>query len=182
MFKDYTGEQAQENLQAQAKTSPLRLLSGFIVAALLALAACQTSAEGSLTDTERHAIAATVDSVMGAFEEAERNRDPERLIAFLAGDFYMYADGVRSGYDSVAASMRRNLGTMQHFEPGFDNVEVRVLSRDAALVSLTFRDSVITGAGDLLQFQGPTTLIWQRLEDQWRIVYADADHYPVSSP
>ena len=71
---------------------------------------------------------------------------------------------------------------MQHFEPGFAEVEVRVLGHDAALVSLTFRDSIITASGDLLQFQGPTTLIWERLEGQWRLVYADADHYPVSPP
>ena len=116
------------------------------------------------------------------FEEAERSRDPERLIAYLAFDFYMYTDGIRTSYDSVTASMRRTLGTMQHFEPGFAEVEVRVLGRDAALVSLTFRDSIITASGDLLQFQGPTTLIWERLEGQWRLVYADADHYPVSPP
>ena len=169
-------------MQTPAKPSPLSLLSGFLVFALLALAACRPGPDGPLTDAERRAIAASVDSVTWALEEAERSRDPERTIAYLAPDFYMYADGIRTGYDSVTASMRRNLGTMQHFEPGFDNVEVRVLARDAALVSLTFRDSVVTASGDLLQFQGPTTLIWQRLEGQWRIVYADADHYPVSPP
>ncbi len=168
--------------QTPAKPSPLSLLSGLLVVALLALAACQPGPDSPLSDAERRAITATVDSVMGAFEEAERNRDPERLIAFLAPEFYMYTDGIRTSYDSVTASMRRTLGTMQHFEPGFAGVEVRVLGRDAALVSLTFRDSIITASGDLLQFQGPTTLIWERLEGQWRLVYADADHYPVSPP
>ncbi len=78
--------------------------------------------------------------------------------------------------------MQRTLGTMKHFEPGFADVEVRVLARDAALVSLTFRDSIITATGETLQFRGPTTLIWERLQGAWRIVYADADHYPVSPP
>lgn len=160
-------------------TALLHYVSVVVVATLLTLAACQTAAEAPLTAAERHTITQVIDSLMGAFEEAERAQDAERLIAFLAGDFYMYVDGARSGYDSVAASMQRNLGTMQHFEPGFANVEVRVLARDAALVSLTFRDSIITASGDLLQSQGPTTLIWQQREGQWRIVYADADHYPV---
>ncbi len=179
-----TTEQSPEQVKTtyshpQARQGGLR---SFFVAALLTLAACQTGVQGPLTDAERRTIATTIDSLMGAFEEAERSRDPERLIAYLALDFYMYTDGIRTSYDSVAASMRRNLGAMQHFEPGFDNIEVRVLGRDAALVSLTFRDSVITASGDLLQFQGPTTLLWQRLEGQWRLVYADADHYPVSPP
>ena len=154
--------------QTPAKPSPLSLLSGLLVVALLALAACRPGPDGPLTDAERRTIAATIDSVMGAFEEAERSRDPEGLIAYLAPDFYMYTDGIRTSYDSVAASMRRNLVTMQHFEPGFDNVEVRVLGRDAALVSLTFRDSVITASGDLLLgragFEFETSIVAGALE------------------
>jgi predicted enzyme related to lactoylglutathione lyase len=29
---------------------------------------------------------------------------------------------------------------------------------------------------------GPTTLVWERRGDDWLIVYADADHYPVPRP
>jgi ketosteroid isomerase-like protein len=145
------------------------------------LAACQGGPEASLHDTERRAIAGRIDSLMRAFEEAERSRDPERVIEYLAPDFYMYVDGMRTGYNSVAANMRRTLGSLQHLEPGFQNVEVRVLGRNAALVSMTFRDSVVTASGQTQQLQGPTTLIWERLQGQWRLVYADADHYPVAS-
>lgn len=152
------------------------LLWGLVVA----FAACREGAEAPLSDAERRSMAARVDSLTGAFEAAQRSRDPERTVGFLAPDFYMYVDGVRSGYDSVAARIRRTLGAMQHVEPGFENVEVRVLGRDAALVSLVFRDSVITASGQTQQSRGPTTLIWERRQDQWRIVYADADHYPVA--
>ena len=170
-------------MKATTQRGEPRGIAGVLALAfVLALAACRPGPDSPLTDAERRAIAASVDSVTWALEEAERSRDPERTIAYLAPDFYMYADGVRTPYDSVTASMRRTLGTMQHFEPGFAEVEVRVLGRNAALVSLTFRDSIITASGQTLQFRGPTTLIWERLQGAWRIVYTDADHYPVSPP
>ncbi len=146
---------------------------------LLVMSACLPS-DPPLTDAERQVISASVDSATRAFEAAERARDPERVIAHLAPNFYMYNDGVRSGYDSTAASIRGTLGSFQHFEPGFADVEVTALGRNAALVSFTFHDSLVTGSGDLLQFQGPTTLIWERRGADWLIVYADADHYPGS--
>lgn len=146
---------------------------------LLLLTTACSSAGGELSDTERNAIATSVDSATRAFEAAERARDPERTIAHLSSDFYMYTDGVRTTYDSVVASIRSTMVSFAHFEPGFAHVAVRVLGPDAALVSLTFHDSIVTTSGETLRFTGPTTLIWERRGSDWLIVYADADHYPV---
>ncbi|NIM49131.1 MAG: DUF4440 domain-containing protein [Gemmatimonadales bacterium] len=144
----------------------------------LVVASACSSGGAALSEAERAAIAAAVNSATHAFEAAERARDAERTIAHLAPDFYMYNDGVRVFYDSVVASIRRTMETFQHFEPGFANVAVRVLGPDAALVSFTFHDSIVTTAGQTLRFTGPTTLVWERRGADWLIVYADADHYP----
>ena len=137
------------------------------------------SSAGALGEAERASIEMAVDSATWAFADAERNRDAERMIAHLANDFYMYNDGVRSGYDSVVANIRRTMGTLQHFEPEWSDVAVRVLGSHAALVSFTFHDSIVTSSGETLQSWGPTTLIWERRGADWLIVYADSDHYPV---
>jgi len=131
-----------------------------------------------LTDADRRTITTSVDSATRAFEQAQRARDPERAIGHLAPDFYMYNDGVRSSHDSVVAGIRRTMGTFRHLEPGFANVEVRALGPAAALVSLTFRDSITTASGETRRFRGATTLVWERRGADWLIVYADADHYP----
>jgi ketosteroid isomerase-like protein len=131
----------------------------------------------SLSDAERREVEASVDSATRAFEDAERARDPERAIAHLAPEFYMYVDGVRSGYDSVVAGIRRALGTLQRFEPGFEDIEVVVLGRDAAVSTFTFHDAITTADGETQRFRGPTTLVWERRGANWLIVYADADHY-----
>lgn len=110
-------------------------------------------ASGALTDAERQAIAASVDSATRAFEAAQRARDVERVIAHLAPEFYMYNDGVRADYASAVASIRRSLGSFRHFEPGFENLEVRVLGSHGAVVSFTFQDSIIDNTGQLLRFR-----------------------------
>lgn len=152
---------------------------GPVLALMVALTAACSAGDHRLDEAERNTIARAVDSATLAFEAAERARDAEAIIAHLAADFYMYNDGRRTPYDSVVASIRRSMRTFQHFEPGFRDIEVRVLGRHAALVSLTFHDSIVTNTGDTMRFSGPTTLIWQRRGADWRIIYADADHYAV---
>lgn len=54
-----------------------------------------------------------------------------------------------------------------------------VLSESHAISSFVFRDSIVTSAGELLQSQGPTTLIWERREGVWKLLFGDADHYGI---
>jgi ketosteroid isomerase-like protein len=145
------------------------------------MGACQQPApELVLTAADEQLIVTRVELLTGAFEQAERDRDPERVLALIAPDFYMYADGVRADYDEIVAGIR-DIASFQHFEPGWANLEVRVLGPDTALATFTFRDSIVTGPGEVLLAGGATTLIWERRDGEWRVVYADADHYPVSS-
>ena len=154
-----------------------KALTGLGALALLLTGGCAADG-GTLTDAERVAIGHSVDSATRSFEAAERARDGERLIAHLAPDFHMYNDGVRVGYDSTVAMIRATMGALQFFEPGFADIEVMVLGPDAAAVSFTFHDVVVTAENDTLRAQGPTTLVWVRHGADWLIRYADADHYP----
>jgi len=141
--------------------------------------ACGPAQPVPLTDTERQAVAAIVDSATHAFEDAERALDAEAALAHIAPDFYMYNDGVRIGYDPTVQMIRQNFGTLQHLDPGFANLEIKVLGWDAALATFTFRDSIVDGTGSSFSFRGSTTLLWERRGTDWLITYADADHYPA---
>ena len=152
-----------------------------VFAGALLMGACQQLAPDPSSPTADHQhIVATVDSLTRAFEQAERDRQPGRVVSFLATDFYMYADGVRANYGEVVTGIH-DISTFQHFEPGWDLLEVHALGPDAALVSFTFRDSIIAASGEVLLARGATTLIWERRDGKWLVVYADADHYPVLS-
>jgi ketosteroid isomerase-like protein len=130
-----------------------------------------------LSSAERTAVTASVDSATRAFADAQRARDGARALEHIASDFFMYADGRRLGYDSVAATVLRSYAAVRHYEPGFSNIEVIVLARDAAIASFQFRDSIVDLDGGTRRFRGATTLAWGLRGREWKILYADADHY-----
>ena len=159
----------------------MQLLTAVSLVTLVLSLACG-GVGAPLTDAERQVIAASVDSATRAFESAQRALDAERVVAHLATDFFMYVDGRRVVYDSTVAQIRQTFRTFRHLEPGFADLEVIVLGRDGAVVSFTFRDSIVDASGATLRFRGPTTLVWERRGPDWLITYADADHYVDSLP
>lgn len=152
-----------------------------LAAALLVLAACRPQGAPP-AEAEAAAIRAGVDSAVRAFEAAQRAGDGDAVLAHLDATFFMYQDGVRVGYDSVAAAIRRTFATLGPLDTRFGDVTVLVLSRDAALAAFTFRDAIPDAAGRIVRQRGATTLLWQRRGAQWRITYADADHHPDPAP
>ena len=154
---------------------------GIAVTLSLALsAACVNAGTPTFTDAQRTEVAAAVDSAVRAFRQAEVDRDPARAVAHLWPEFYMYADGVRSDYESVRENILATMANLRLFETEWTDVEVVPLASNSALSSFLFRDSIIAADGTLLHTQGPTTLVWERRGDEWRILYGDADHYPVN--
>lgn len=147
----------------------------YAVACWVLVTAC--AADGSsLDDGERAAVAAAVDSATRAFLAAQRDRDADRTVAHLAPGFSMFNDGIRLSYDAVASSIHQTMGSFRHFEAAWTDMSVRVLGRDAAVMSFTFRDSIVTMGDELLRSTGPSTLVWERRGPDWLIVYAHVDH------
>jgi hypothetical protein len=153
-----------------------RLASGILVLSCL-VSACDS--EDDFDADDRAEVTAAVDSAVRAFEAAQRGRDAAAAVALLAPEFYMYTDGVRTGYDSVAASIRRSFPAVRYLDPGFQDVRVHPLSENSALSSFRFRDSLVTGDGVSQRFTGATTLLWERRDGRWLMTYGHADHRPV---
>ena len=122
-----------------------------------------------------------VDSAVFSFLAAEEARDQEAVIAHLWPEFHMLQDGRRADYDEVVSQIRSTMPSLQLFRSEWTDLKVQLLSDEVALTSFHFRDSVVTAEGDLIQSQGPTTLIWELRDGQWRIVFGDADHYPLDA-
>lgn len=128
------------------------------------------------------AIIRDVRAAVDAFADSQRRRDADAAIGFLAPDFYMYVDGTRAGYEAVVEQMRTTLPSLQSLETTWSDIELTVLGRDHVLVTLLFEDTITDADGQIMSLRGPTTLLWQRIGDAWRIRYADADHYPGETP
>ena len=158
-----------------------RFLSSIAPALLFALGGCRIS-PGQMPAAERIAIVEEVRAEVDAFAAAQQRLDAEAAIAFLAPDFRMYVDGEATDYETVVEQIRTTLPSLQRLESNWSDIEVLVLTRDHALVSLVFQDKLTTSAGESTRSWGPTTFLWSRIDGVFRIRYADADHYPVRMP
>lgn len=125
-------------------------------------------------------IVAEVTRATLRFRQAERTLDAEALLGFLSPDFYMYQDGKRGSYETTKSQIRTSIPSLRKFETTWSDLEVLVMGPESACVSFTFHDVITDGEGTTTRAKGATTLLWKRGVDGWRIVYADADHYPVT--
>lgn len=149
---------------------------GFFALALNGMACSPEPA--SLLDADRSELERSVRAAMDGFADAERQRDVDAILGFIATDFYMYVDGARVDYETVVDQIRSTMPSLQSFETTWSNIEVTLLAPDHALVTMAFRDVVTDGEGVTTRARGPTTFVWRLRDGLWRIIYADADHYP----
>lgn len=152
------------------------LLPPILLALSLSIPGCapESSSVGDEGEESKKSVRAAVD----AFADAERRRDVDAILGFIAPDFYMYADGTRVDYESVVEQIRTTMPSLQRLETTWSSIEVTLLGQNHALVTLVFRDEMTDGKGVTSRLRGPTTFVWRLDEGAWHIIYADAVHYP----
>jgi ketosteroid isomerase-like protein len=145
----------------------------------LALVGCRGSSR-TMDDLQRQQVTTAVEAAMRSFEAAERALDAEALIAHFAAlpGFHVYNDGQRIDYETVTANLRNGFSSLRSIEGGFHDIEVIVLSPDAALATAGFREVVTDQTGEVTRVRGAASWLWRRIDGNWRIVYGHADHYP----
>lgn len=157
----------------------------FIAAVSLFAFACIGCAERQgqdLSSNDLDQIVRDVNEQLAAFHTADTTMNAEGVIALLWPEFSMLADGNRMYYDDVVKGSRSFMASLVLFQTDWTDIQITPLGRDAAVSSFQFRDSIITKAGDLIQAKGPTTFVWQKRGAEWRVLFADADHYPLIPP
>jgi ketosteroid isomerase-like protein len=133
-----------------------------------------------MDDALRVQVATEVEGAMRSFEQAERARDAETLIAHFAAipAFHMYSDGTRLSFDQMTGYVRETFPKLRSLEGGFIDLNVIALAPDAALAAGTFRESTTDVSGNTTRVHGAATWLWRKINGRWLIVYGQADHYP----
>ncbi len=136
-----------------------------------------------MTNDDTH-VSNAVRDAMRSFEEAERARDAEAVIAHFAAipGFHIYSDGTRLSYDEMTGFVRQMFPMLQSIEGGFTDLTVIVLAPDAALAAGTFRESTTDLSGNTTRVHGAASWLWRRIDGRWLIVFGQADHYPEEAP
>ena len=134
----------------------------------------------AMDDLQRQRARLAVEQAMQSFEQAERERNAEALIAHFASipEFHIYSDGKRLSYDAMAAYIREVFPTLRAIEGGFVDLDTIVLAPDAALVTGTFREATTDASGNTTRVHGAASWLWRQINGRSLIVYGQADHYP----
>ncbi len=133
-----------------------------------------------MDDMQRQRVTAAVEDAMNSFEQAERERNAEALIAHFAPvpEFHIYSDGNRLSHDAMTAYIRETFPTLRSIDGGFVDLKIWVLAPDAALATGTFREATTDASGNTTRVRGSASWLWRQINGRWLIVFGQADHYP----
>jgi ketosteroid isomerase-like protein len=133
-----------------------------------------------MNESERQTVASTVEVAMRSFEAAERELDAEALIAHFGEipGFHVYNDGQRLAYEAMVGNIRAGFPKLRAASGGFQNIQVIVLSRDAALATAAFREAVTDRKGVTTTVRGGASWLWRCMDGEWRTAYGQVDHHP----
>ena len=151
---------------------------------LLAALACTSSPKSepaqTLSDGEKRAVAAAVDSAMHAYLNAVAARDANRVIAHYANDaeFTAYFDATPMDHATIASTVRGMFAGLRAIDLQPVTVQVTVLGRDAAIAGFPFREAFTDTAGKVQRLRGTASWTWRRQGTGWIIIHGDAVHLP----
>jgi len=155
-----------------------RILYYLIVSGWMILtSSCQPSNSQTTFDSE--IVKQEVEAQIWAFHTADTSMNAEAMIDLLWPEYTMLADGKRISYDDVSQGSAQFMSNLTLFHTEWTDLEIIPVSADAALSSFIFKDSIINKSGELTRQQGPNTFLWQRRNGEWKLLYGDADHYPL---
>lgn len=126
---------------------------------------------------DSQAIITEVESAVRAFHAADTARDAAAVLDLLWPEYTMLADGKRLSYADVAAGAPAFMASLRVFHTEWKDLQIIPLGENIAVSSFIFYDSLVTHNGKVTRSRGPNTFVWERREGQWRVRYADADHY-----
>jgi len=122
-----------------------------------------------------------VEEAVWAFHTADTSRSAEGVIDLLWPEFTMMVDGNQMSYEDAVGGARGFMPSLDVFHTEWTQLQITLLGEEHAISSFVFRDSIVTSTGDVIQSWGPNTFIWEKREGQWKVLYTDADHYPIDA-
>ena len=159
---------------------PLRqAISSVLFCTLLLVGCAQSEASKSLTVDELFVLRSEVEEAVWAFHAADTSRNAEGVINLMWPQFSMLVDGNRIGYEQAVHVSRAFMPTLKTFHTEWTDLRIDVLSETHAVSSFIFSDSIVTLSGELTRSMGPNTFIWEQRGGIWKVLIADADHYPI---
>ncbi|WP_167606849.1 nuclear transport factor 2 family protein [Maribellus sediminis] len=155
----------------------LQLPFTFLTGLVFLISSCVQLTNSKETDT-----AVVIDQVKSRvydFHAADTAMNAQAIIDLLWPEFTMLADRNYTNYEQVKAGSFAFMESLAAFHSDWTDLKIIPLGDQYAVSSFIFTDSIVAKDGTITRATGPNTFVWEKREGEWKLIYADADHYPV---
>ena len=156
-----------------------RLITIGLILTSLTILSCGNKSENPDLPGYEATVIQEVENAVWAFHSADTARNATAVVNLMWPECNMLIDGKRMAYEDLAAGSRAFMPSLDVFDTEWTDLQVIPISSTSAISSFLFRDSIVTKEGAVIQSKGPNTFLWQKRGDEWRVLYGDADHYPI---
>lgn len=125
------------------------------------------------------ALIEQVESQVMAFHAADTSLNAQGVVDLLWPEFTMLADGNHVKYEEVKIGSKAFMESLEAFHTEWNDLKIIPLGENHAISSFTFTDSLVAKNGTITQNRGPNTFVWEKRNEEWKVIYGDADHYPI---
>ena len=147
------------------------------ISVLMLVCSCQHTGAKQEADTTR--IIEEVKIQVKAFHAADTALDAQGMVDLLWPEFTMLADGNQVSYADAAKGTKEFMASLSTFHSEWRNLKIIPLGSHHAISSFIFIDSIVAKDGTVTRSRGPNTFVWEKRNGEWKVIYGDADHYPV---
>ena len=153
------------------------------------MVSCQKAEEGiadspQMSDEERALIAASAEQALSDYVEAMKQMDWNRMFEFLVdGDELVFAedDMLKSGKDTLVGNLKEKTGAIKKINSlEHPQKHVYVLSKDAAVITVEFDQSITLVTDDIIRQRGSWIYVFHRINNEWKIVHTGGARVPVT--
>lgn len=143
---------------------------------LLLLSSCQNQVADTAMDSAE--IIEQVRLQVNAFHAADTSLNAQEVANLLWPEFTMLVDGNRVSYEEVRTGSQAFMASLEAFHTEWEDLKIIPLGNRHAVSSFIFTDSIVAKNGNITLSRGPNTFVWEKRKEEWKVIYADADHYP----
>ncbi|MEQ9414468.1 MAG: DUF4440 domain-containing protein [Cyclobacteriaceae bacterium] len=118
-------------------------------------------------------------SQVNSFQAADTTLNSKGVLDLLWPEFTMLSDGNYITYDDVSKGSKAFMSSLESFNTKWDSLRITPLGNDHAISSFIFTDSIVSKDGTITQSRGPNTFVWEKRNEEWKVIYGDADHYSI---
>jgi len=171
------------SLAKQTKVIPINNMKQHLIISLLAIIwlviGCQSQQEGALSDEQKQHIKSEITQVM---QNLLHPGDTLHLMDYLSyyqidRDAAIAMDGyIIKGKTVMRQYLEELIDGVRTVDTKLHEMHIRVVTKDVAIVSFRSNELAYYYDGDIIPSEGSYQCVFQRINDQWKIIASAGAH------